>query len=399
MVNSHADERAGQGESLLQRVRELAPLIQEHAAGREAECRPADAVIDALTMAGAFRMTTPARYGGYELTLRELFAVLSAISRHCPSTSWISSISMEAGFLLGLMDDRAQDDVWGANPDSRLTTMIAPTGGARPAADGGVSVTGRWAFNSGSAHAHWALLACILVPTEGAPYPVLALMPYSELEIIHDWDTTGLRGSASNSLSATDVQVPAHRMLAFGEVLQGKTLSQANVGSRLFASHPAAFLFSGGIGVLSGLAWGALDQFMTRLPGRTITYSTYASQAEAAITHLRVAATRIRAEEAELLALRAADVVDAAAADGRTLSLDERAWVRGVAGRVTELCKESVDQLDEVSGASSIQRTVPIQRYARDMNALYKHALLHPPTNQELYGRVLLGLEPNSFFL
>jgi hypothetical protein len=56
----------------------------------------------------------------------------------------------------------------------------------------------------------------------------------------------------------------------------------------------------------------------------------------------------------------------------------------------------AVDLLFFASGASSIQQHVPIQRYQRDIQALANHALMHPQTAIELYGRVLCGLEPNT---
>jgi len=40
---------------------------------------------------------------------------------------------------------------------------------------------------------------------------------------------------------------------------------------------------------------------------------------------------------------------------------------------------------------------VPMQSFQRDMQALANHAIMHPQTNVELYGRVLCGLEPNTF--
>jgi hypothetical protein len=37
-----------------------------------------------------------------------------------------------------------------------------------------------------------------------------------------------------------------------------------------------------------------------------------------------------------------------------------------------------------------------IQRYQRDMQALSNHAIMHPQTGLELYGRILCGLQPNT---
>jgi hypothetical protein len=42
---------------------------------------------------------------------------------------------------------------------------------------------------------------------------------------------------------------------------------------------------------------------------------------------------------------------------------------------------------------------MPMQRIMRDVQTVSLHALLHPNTNTELYGRVLCGLEPNTVFL
>jgi hypothetical protein len=42
---------------------------------------------------------------------------------------------------------------------------------------------------------------------------------------------------------------------------------------------------------------------------------------------------------------------------------------------------------------------VPIQRFLRDIQAINLHALMHPNTNLELYGRVLCGLEADTLYI
>ena len=58
-----------------------------------------------------------------------------------------------------------------------------------------------------------------------------------------------------------------------------------------------------------------------------------------------------------------------------------------------------MDILLAASGGSSIYLDVPIQRIARDVQAINLHALMNPNTNAELYGRVLCGLEPNTLYI
>src|SRR3954471_15760472 len=109
------------------------------------------------------------------------------------------------------------------------------------------------------------------------------------------------------------------------------------------------------MGAPAGMAQAAMDVFLERLHGREITYTHHADQTEAAVTHLQVAEAAARTTAAELLA--------------------------------------------DASGASSIRPTVPVQRISRDMRALSIHAALTYTTNLEVYGRVLVGVDPLTPFL
>jgi hypothetical protein len=68
-------------------------------------------------------------------------------------------------------------------------------------------------------------------------------------------------------------------------------------------------------------------------------------------------------------------------------------------GAAVRLAKETVDILNLASGGSSIFSDIAIQRIARDIQAVNLHALMHPNTNAELYGRILCGLEPNTLYV
>ena len=64
-----------------------------------------------------------------------------------------------------------------------------------------------------------------------------------------------------------------------------------------------------------------------------------------------------------------------------------------------QLSKEAIEIFAGASGGSSIYLDIPIQRINRDVQAVNLHALMHPDTNAELYGRVLCGLEPNTLYI
>ena len=61
---------------------------------------------------------------------------------------------------VALLPERAQRDVWGTEPLTRLSSSYAPTGNA-VAVDGGYRLSGQWRFSSGADLCDWAILGAI----------------------------------------------------------------------------------------------------------------------------------------------------------------------------------------------------------------------------------------------
>ena len=373
------------------RVSGLRPLVSRHAAWAEQNRRIHDEVIEALADAGMFKLRTPARYGGYEADTRTLVDVGTELGRADGSTAWTASVYWIPTWMAGLFPQAVQDEVF-ATPDVRICGTLSPSAQAAPV-DGGVVVNGRWGFISGAHHAHWQEVIAILVGGDAEPMPVMALVPIGDLQIVDDWHTSGLCGTGSVTTVAQDVFVPAERVLPLGVILQGGGDSPIHRAPLL----PVASASS--VGTVLGLAKAAGDTFLERLPGRKITYTAYDSQQAAPLTHRQVADATNRTDEAEFHAHRLAALVDGKAADGTQWTLPERIRARADLGAVCRLAKQAVDIFATASGGSSIYRDVPIQRISRDVNAVNLHALMHPDTNDELYGRVLCGLEPNTLYV
>lgn len=382
---------------ILQRATDLQPLLRKHAPWAEQNRGLHKDVVDALADAGMFRLRTPRQYGGYEADTSTLVDVGAALGRACSSSSWVASVYWIPTWMAAHFPDEVQDEVF-ATPDVRICGTLSPSGMAAPV-DGGVVVNGKWAFISGAHHAHWQEIIAILVPPEGEPYPIMALVPMSDLLIVDDWDTSGLRGTGSVSTVAKDLFIPAERVVPLPVVLQGQTLSKRNADSPVYRSPLLPVAAASSVGTLVGTARGAMDAFLSRLPDRKITYTAYESQRQAPITHLQVAEAALKIDESEFHARRIAALVDAKSEAGAEWQLEERAQTRADIGASARLAKEAVDVLSSASGGSSIYSGIPMQRISRDIQAANLHALLNPNTNTELYGRVLCGLEPNTLYI
>lgn len=384
-------------EQLVHRAAELVPVLRKNAAWSEENRRIHNETIEALADAGVFKLRVPKRYGGYESDTRTLVDVAAELGRGDGSASWTASVYWIPTWMVGLFPDEVQDEVF-ATPDVRVCGTLSPSGMAAPA-DGGIVLNGKWGFITGAQHSHWQEIIAVLISPDSEPMPVMALVPISDLQIIDDWYTAGLKGTGSVSTVAQDVFVPSARVLPLGQILQGQSASKANADASIYRGPLLPIAAASSVGTVLGLAAGAREAFFQRLPDRKITYTNYTSQREAPLTHLQVADAVMKIDEAEFHAHRLTNVVDTKATEGTAWTVEERVRTRADMGAACRLAKEAVDILNTASGGSSIYADVPIQRIERDIQAVNLHALMHPNTNAELYGRVLCGLEPNSLYI
>ncbi|MEV4118626.1 acyl-CoA dehydrogenase family protein [Micromonospora sp. NPDC049645] len=382
---------------LVHRASELVPLLREKALWMDENRQMHTDVIDALTSADLLKMRVPVRYGGFESDMETVVDVLAELGRGDGSTSWTAAVWAISTWMLGLFPDEVQDEVF-ATPDVRISGILSPGAVAVPT-DGGYIVNGKWSFNTGAQQSTWNTNAAVTPTEDGGFAPVMTLIPIADLHVIDDWHTSGMRGSGSVTTIAKDLFVPAERVLQMGPVLQGQHLSKLNASAPIFNAPFMPTACATISAPALGLAMGAKDAFLERLPGRKITYTSYENQSEAPITHLEIAEAITRIDEVGFHAHRAARMIDAKGLAGEQWTLEERARVRLDLGAACQRSKEAVDVLAGASGGSSIYRDVPIQRIQRDVQTLNLHAILHPNTNLELYGRILCGLGPNTPYI
>ncbi len=383
-------------QGLRERTAALVPMLRESAVETEKARHVLPENLEALADAGVFRMTAPKRFGGYESDLQTQCDVLAEIARGCPSTSWVCTIYTALIWTAATFPDETQEEIF-ATPDVKVSCVFNLPAGRASRKDGGVVVSGRWPFNTGCHGADWAIMTGLLEPKDGAeePEPIVFALPTSDLTIMDDWYATGMAGTGSNSTAAENVFVPQHRVVQLAALMEGQYPTERHNAKGPYFNYPLApLLIVNAGGTPLGIAQGALELFLERLPGRQITYTTYTSQAEAPVTHLRVGEASLKIDSCAAHIQRACTILDDH--PGGPMALEDRVEARTRIAYATQLAREAVDQLFYGSGATSIQETVPIQRFQRDMQALANHGLMHSATATELYGRILCGLEPNS---
>src|SRR6185437_8403746 len=218
-----------------------------------------------------------------------------------------------------------------------------------------------------------------------------------DIVINDDWNVAGLRGTGSCSVAAKNVFVPKHSTLSLPGLIQGQAPGVAlHENPALYRSAAVPVLQLALAPGAIGIAEAALEAFQERLPGRIIAYTLGEKQIESATTHRQLADASTRIRVARLLLHRAVDDIEAAANAGAMMAPRERARIRMDCAHAVRQCLEAVDTLFLACGGSGLAEANPVQRAWRDLHAIAMHGALAYEVNQEMFGRMLLGLPPNT---
>lgn len=383
--------------SVLDAVKSAVPTLRQN--GEESEARRwiMDENLELLDKAGVFRMATPRRFGGFEFSLAEQVEVLTEIGRGCPSTGWVASAWVMSSWTATLYPDKAQEEIF-ANGSVRISIVFAPTGTLVPV-EGGYILNGRWKYNSGCQGADWNFNAAMLEKPDGQLEELIAVVPIEELSIIDDWYVTSGSATGSSTSVAKDVFVPAHRVVTLEDALSGTCGNRSNMGATGRNYGLLSLVMAEAAGVLIGIARGAYELFLERLPGKGITYTSWTDQSLHPLTQIQVATAANKISAAQGLSAGWLQMLQQRADAGEEPTPEEKAVVRGQVAFAMQLAKEAVGLLYNASGGSVIQSSVPLQRFHRDIQGFTLHALTQFNVNMELQGRVLLGLDPDTPFL
>jgi 3-hydroxy-9,10-secoandrosta-1,3,5(10)-triene-9,17-dione monooxygenase len=380
------------GHEVIEGVRELLPTLRDRAQDAEdARAVPAES-IKALAGTGFFRLLQPASFGGLEADPLTFYTAVRLIASACGSTGWVSSVLGVHPWHLGLFAPQAQQDVWGADQSTRISSSYAPTGKAVKT-DGGHTVSGRWSFSSGSGHASWVLLGQIVTDAENRPVDFRTfLLPASDYVIDDVWDTVGLRGTGSNDVVVDDAFVPEHRSLSFMDVSKLICPGQELNPGPLF-KLPYGSVFSYGITTpIIGMATGAYDAHVAFVRDRVRVAYAGQKAAQDPFAQVRVAEAAAEIDGAWLALERNMTELMGYVRAGQQIPVDVRLRVRRDQVRGTGQSIKAIDRLFENSGGRALKAGTPIQRFWRDAHAGRVHAINDPERSLSMYGGGEFGL-------
>jgi alkylation response protein AidB-like acyl-CoA dehydrogenase len=364
----------------------------------EQERRLPAPVLRALHDAGLFRLLLPRSLDGGEVDPVTFVRVIEEVARHDASAAWClcqaAGCSMTAAYLApatarAMFGDREAVLAWGPSLDARAVAV-----------DGGYRVTGTWSFASGCRHATWLGGHCAIHELDGAarrrpdgtPDGRTMLFPAAHAALIDVWHVTGLRGTGSDTITATDLFVPREQTVSRDDPAERRHPSP------LYCFPSGSLYASGFAGVAMGLARASLDAFIVlarekepRASRRPVRDSGLV-QAQVAQAEAQLASARVFLLEA--LTRIWGDVSRSA----NDLDLEQRVQIRLASTYGIHQAKQVVDTVHHAAGSTAVFTSSAFERRFRDMHTVTQQ-LQGRQAHFETVGRYLLGLEPDQTFL
>ena len=369
----------------------LAPALRERAASAEAaRVMPTETVAD-IQAIGAARALQPRRWGGMEHDFIAYVDIPMALARGCASTSWCVVNLMIHHWMLAMYDERAQAEVWGADPAALIAAGIAYPQGSAQKTDGGYVISGRWNFCSAAHLSEWSMLAVTVRDGGQAVDYRMCLLHKSEYEIVDDWQVLGMRSTGSMTIIAKDVFVPEYKALGMLDARGGDGFPGARTNPNPLYRVSLAALGGHGIAATAvGNAMTALEHTRNLVQERSTNYSG-ARMRDFQMVQWRVGAAGAKLDSARLVLRNDAFEVMEIVRRDTIPDIETKLKFKRNAAYAAQLATEAVDALHTVTGATGIYNSHPLERIFRDAHALGAHISLNFDAQAACWGLAALG--------
>jgi alkylation response protein AidB-like acyl-CoA dehydrogenase len=352
-------------EEWIERVRAIAPIVEEHRDEIEADRSVAGPVADAMREAGFARIMVPTTVGGAGASLVAGTRLCEELGRLDGSVGWIAQVTSGHGRLADCMTAEAAKAVFEGG-SGVVAGSVQPTGVAEPV-DGGYRLAGRWAFASGFAMADYLVCAAKVDPVaKGRPPQVALLVRPEDVELLDTWHTTGLLGTGSHDFTVDGLFVPEAFTFPANDVWRVLDGEGVEFG-RPFGEYGSPLMAA----VSLGLAQTALDEFGGLVARKAAKPDAHwAAKLPLAYSGLGKATMAVQA--ARMFLYENAHALAELGPGDPDVSLQSRAASRWVVDRMVE----TVDEIYELAGSTAIYATSRLERCFRDVHMVSHHALV-----------------------
>ncbi len=361
-------------------ARELRGEIETAGAQAEIDCRVPGELIRNLSARGLFATMIAEQYGGSQRPPLESLQMIEELSYADSATGWSAMIYTTTALLGSFLPERWARQVYGITKEGERYVCPIAAGAAAPSGkgevvEGGVVVSGRWAWGSGTHNCDWIAGGTLVFENgemrkNAAGLPAVHVMFFEKDDVhLHDnWNPSGLRGTGSGDFEVKDCFVPEGRWTILGE-------SRRQIDAPLYRFPFFGFFATAVASVPLGIARRAVDDFeqlsKAKVPlGKASTINT------SSITQLEFGKAEALVDGARRYVKDVVSDVWAHILAGDGVSTEDKRHLRLAASQATMMCTEAVDTLYDAAGGTALQGHCSLQKHFRDIHAATQHRMV-----------------------
>jgi alkylation response protein AidB-like acyl-CoA dehydrogenase len=378
------------------RARDLGPAIAAAADEIERSQTIPEPLLTHLHDARLARMLLPRSVGGDQVEPWTYLQAIEELSRHDGSVGWNLFVANSSAIIAPFIPLETARAIY-ADPRS-IISWGPPNQHKATAEPGGYRVTGEWHFASGSRQANWMGAHCQVIEPDGSlrlnrfgrPTIRTLLFRKEHTQPIRDWNTIGMRGTASEGYRVTGLFVPE----AYSGTREDPSLRRDP--GPLYAFTTPGLYAVGVAAVALGIARAMLDAFIALAIDKTP--RNLQRLADSPIIQSNVARWEAHLGAARTWLVEILKETWATADDIAPVDLNARLRVRlGCAHAITSAV-EVADYVYKAAGTSAIFPGTPFERRFRDIHTLSQQ-IQSREAHFEAVGKVMFNGDPDGLFL
>ena len=382
MKISWPTEQLEKRQALLNAVHQTRDAIETHFKESDEQGHLSQATADALLAAGLLGLKLPLELGGAEADPVTQMMVISELANIDTSAAWCTMVSAtNVGSAGAFLPDEGIEQVFRKGNHPMIAGVGMPFGEAKKVDGNSFEISGKWPYGSGIKTSTW-VTAGAKVNQEVNTVEIRAILRKDEVQIIENWDVSGLRGSGSNDFSAEKVRIPNYMTWAGDD--------SPKRGGNLYHIQRPAFVVFGHAGIALGTARRALKEITSYSQERTRRWPGQNTISSNAIFQSDIGQLDLKLRAMNALAVQEFEEAWRYAQEGKKLSEKEQAKIRAIGSWVTKESLDIVTKSFQYAGGTALNKNNSLQQCFRDMYAAAQHFMVSG-THFESYGNEYLN--------
>ena len=377
-------------QKLLDDAKEIGKLAERESAEAEKNASISVNVAQAIKDSPISKILLPKEYEGPQVDLRTFGEIVRTVAYYNVSASWLTFLYPLHNTLPSYLPKEARDEI--VNQGGLISDIFAAIGTAEEDGDG-YRISGKWNFASGVNYSDWIGVGVNMqLPGMDKPEVCLPILKTSDLQIVENWDTFGLRGTGSNQIIADNVYVPKERILPVSRMeVEGRPPEDDYDKDYPFYHVPFFPAFYLGFPYMAlGGTKRIIDEFKNATEKRRRLMDNGLLESESPRSQRVMAEITTDFHAAEALMDQYITKLENARNNVEQTSAAEFFAIRT---KVTKICTEIAVRVLLTLGGAALYKGGPIEQFFRDVLAVATHKTSLYEDSVQAYGLELFGFD------